>query len=157
MTKNPTAERAAETSGVTVEYECSAPPSAVMDALRDGWLFAGWVVGASHIRDVDGHWPHPGARIHHAVGAWPLMIEDYTESIEYRPESLLVLRARAWPFGEAQIRLEVGPTAGGSLIVMTEGIKRGPGLLLNPISRLMFPPRNRESLSRLTKIAERHL
>lgn len=152
--ENATALTAA--SGVTVERECAAPPSAVMDTLRDGWLFAGWVVGASHIRDVDANWPQPGSRIHHAVGAWPLLIKDFTESLEYRPDSLLVLRARAWPFGEAQIRLEVRPAAGGSLIVMTEDIKRGPGLVLDPLSKLMFPPRNRESLSRLTKIAERH-
>ncbi|WP_324188972.1 SRPBCC family protein [Nocardia farcinica] len=36
--------------------------------LSDGWLYAGWVVGASHIRDVDPDWPGVGSRIHHSVG-----------------------------------------------------------------------------------------
>lgn len=146
---------ATHTTGVTVERECGAAPDAVLDVLRDGWLFAVWVVGASQIRDVDPNWPEPGSRIHHSVGAWPLLIKDHTESLEYVPGRLLVLRARAWPMGEAQIRIEVHPTASGSRIVMTEGVKQGPGKLLDPLSRLLFPPRNRESLGRLAAIAER--
>lgn len=144
-------------SGVTVDRECAATPGAVMEVLRDGWLFGLWVVGASHIRDVDAQWPAPGTKIHHSVGAWPLLIEDNTESLEYDPEGLLVLRARAWPFGEAQIRLEVERAAGGARIQMTEDVRTGPGKLLDPVSKLLFPPRNRESLARLAALAERHV
>lgn len=145
-----------QVSGVTVERESGAAPDAVMDVLRDGWLYTVWVVGASQIRDVDPNWPEPGSRIHHAVGVWPLLIKDYTESLEYIPGRSLVLRARAWPFGEALVRVEIEPTSTGSRLVMTEGVKQGPGKLFDPLSRLLLPPRNRESLARLATIAERH-
>lgn len=142
--------------GVTVERDCLASPQAVLDVLRDGWLFAVWVVGASHVRDVDAHWPQPGSRIHHAVGAWPLLIKDYTESVEFRPDAgVLTLRARAWPFGEAEVGLRVESAQGGSRLVLTEQVRRGPGMLMRPVSGLLFPPRNRESLARLAAIAER--
>ncbi|MGQ0843093.1 MAG: SRPBCC family protein [Sporichthyaceae bacterium] len=145
------------TSGVTVHRECAATPGAVMEVLGDGWLFGLWVVGASHIRDVDAGWPAVGTKIHHSVGAWPLLIEDNTESLEYDPEGLLVLRARAWPVGEAQIRLEIERVDGGARMTMTEDVRRGPGRLLGPAAKVLFPPRNRESLARLAALAERRV
>jgi len=35
----------------------------VFDILADGWLYPVWVVGASHLRDVDTGWPQPGSRL----------------------------------------------------------------------------------------------
>ena len=37
-----------------------------------------WAVGAARIREVDEDWPAVGARIHHSVGAWPVLISDTT-------------------------------------------------------------------------------
>ena len=55
-----------------------APPERVFDALVDAWLLPVWVVGATHIRDVDDNWPEPGSVVHHQVGAWPFTISDVT-------------------------------------------------------------------------------
>ncbi len=70
-------------------------PETVFKALSDGWLYGLWVVGASHIRGVDDGWPAVGRRIHHSVGAWPVLIEDNTEVVEVEPGRRLVLTARA--------------------------------------------------------------
>ena len=40
-----------------VSLNVEAPVDAVWAVLADGWSYAGWVVGASHIRDVDTGWP----------------------------------------------------------------------------------------------------
>ncbi len=61
------------------EPEVPAAAADVFAVLSDGWSYAGWVVGNSHIRDVDRNWPDVGARIHHSVGAWPLQIHDVTK------------------------------------------------------------------------------
>ena len=56
-----------------------ATPQDVWDVLSEGWLYPLWVVGASRMREVDDHWPQPGARLHHSVGSWPLLVDDATE------------------------------------------------------------------------------
>src|SRR4029078_8750898 len=76
-------------------------PSAVWAVLADGWLYPVWVVGAARMREVDEHWPAVGARLHHSVGIWPLLIDDNTEVLESEPEQLLRLRTRGRPAGEA--------------------------------------------------------
>src|SRR6478752_3157184 len=65
-----------------------AAPETVWEVLSDGWLFPVWVVGASRMREVDDHWPEPGARLHHSVGAWPVLLDDETEVLESVPGSL---------------------------------------------------------------------
>jgi uncharacterized protein YndB with AHSA1/START domain len=85
------------TSAARVTRAVLAPPSAVWAVLSDGWLYSGWVVGASRIRGVDSGWPRPGARIHHSVGSWPALLDDQTQVLRVEPEVELVLQARAWP------------------------------------------------------------
>ena len=58
-----------------------ASPEQVWDVLADGWLYALWVVGASRMREVDDNWPEPGSKLHHSLGAWPILINDETEVI----------------------------------------------------------------------------
>jgi hypothetical protein len=139
---------------ITVSAETSATPHDVMAVLEDGWLYALWVVGASHIREVDPGWPKPGTRIHHAVGMWPLLIKDSTSATSYDPAGSLELIARGWPMGEAFIRLEVTGTATGSRITLGERVISGPGKAIRPLERLVVPPRNREALQRLIALAE---
>lgn len=136
-----------------VSGEIAVSPAQLDAVLRDGWLFPLWVVGASHIRAVDDGWPQPGTRIHHAVGAWPVLIRDHTEALEYEPERRLVLRARSWPLGEAVVRIDIVATAGGCRVVLAERAVQGPGTMLRPVERLLIPLRNRESLSRLAALA----
>lgn len=128
----------------------------VWDVLADGWSYAGWVVGASHIRAVDDGWPKPGTRIHHSVGPWPLVIQDSTEIVRCEAPGLLELDARLWPVGAARITLALRARA--ELVTevrMTEVVARGPSALLPRFAQdLLLIPRNRESLRRFAALAE---
>lgn len=138
-----------------VTREIDAPSEAVWAVLRDGWLFAGWVVGASRIRSVDAEWPAPGSRIHHSVGVWPALIDDSTRAISADAGRELVLAARAWPAGEATVRLGITTLGERTLVRMTEDVTAGPVRIVpGTIRQLMLVPRNRESLRRLALLAE---
>jgi hypothetical protein len=139
---------------IEVSAHASVKPAAVMDVITDGWLFGLWVVGASHIRSVDADWPRPGSKIHHAVGVWPALLKDHSEAKAYQPDGMLEMTARGWPLGEALVRIEVHEEEGGSRIMLGERIVSGPGRFLGPVERLLVPPRNKESLSRLVALAE---
>ena len=138
-----------------VQREIAASSSAVQAVLSDGWLWAGWVVGATHIRDVDKAWPAVGAKLHHRVGVWPATISDHTEVKVFEGERQLVLRVRAWPVGEGEVRLDLTRTADGTLVVMREKPTSGPARLLpGALVNWLLRARNRESLARLASIAE---
>ncbi|MEQ0560016.1 SRPBCC family protein [Amycolatopsis sp. NEAU-NG30] len=131
-----------------------APPEAVFAVLADGWLYAGWVVGSSHIRDVDANWPAVGSRIHHSVGPWPLHVQDVTVVRAVEPGLSLSLEARGWPLGAAAVGLTLVPHPDGrTLVRMTEHIIRGPGKILpDALQALIAKPRNTESLARLADL-----
>src|SRR6478672_6067256 len=88
-----------------VRLTMQASAERVFAELSDGWAYVGWVVGATHIRDVEQAWPAPGSKIHHQVGPWPAMVSDNTEVLECEPDRRLLLRAKAWPFGEATVEI----------------------------------------------------
>ncbi|HEX2903762.1 MAG TPA: SRPBCC family protein [Jatrophihabitans sp.] len=131
--------------------EMAASTERVFAELADGWAYVGWVVGANHIRDVDGHWPQPGSRIHHRVGSWPLTLSDVTESVECEPGRRLRLRAKGWPLGEALVELVLEPIdAGHTTVRLREAPLAGPGRWLdNPALRWGLRRRNEETLRRL--------
>jgi uncharacterized protein YndB with AHSA1/START domain len=131
------------------------PPDAVFAVLADGWLYGGWVVGSSHIREVDEDWPAVGSRIHHSVGPWPLHVQDVTVVRAVEPGLSLSLEARGWPLGAAAVGLTLVPHGEGrTLVRMTEHIVRGPGKLLpEALQALVAKPRNAESLARLADLA----
>jgi hypothetical protein len=139
----------------TVELTAPTTSEAIFAVLADGWLYASWVVGASHIRKVDDGWPQPGTRIHHAVGVWPLPIKDTTSVIRMEPNRLLELDARAWPLGRARVLIELEPAENGrTRIRMTEKVVAGPGTLIpEAVQDPLLRARNRESLRRLIDIA----
>ncbi|HEV2885431.1 MAG TPA: SRPBCC family protein [Jatrophihabitans sp.] len=128
----------------------------VFAELADGWAYVGWVVGASHIRDVEASWPAVGSKIHHKVGVWPLDIADHTESLACEPGRRLVLRARGWPLGEATVEIELEPRSPElTEVTIREAPTAGPGHWLdNPLLRMMLRLRNRETLRRLADRAE---
>ena len=133
-----------------------ATPDQVWSVLADGWLYPLWVVGASRMREVDDTWPEPGARLHHSVGTWPLLIDDTTEVVESNPGATLTLRARAWPSGQAGVTLHLRPNGTGTEVVIEEDAESGPATLLPKVLR--DPPlrwRNVETLRRLAYLAER--
>jgi hypothetical protein len=138
-----------------VSWNVQADVERVWAELADGWMFTGWVVGATHIRDVDGQWPSVGARIHHQVGAWPLVVSDTTLVLESEPPRRLILQARMWPIGEARVELGLSPEGDGTEVTMVEYPMKGPAKwLYNPLFDLLLRMRNRESLRRLAAIAE---
>jgi uncharacterized protein YndB with AHSA1/START domain len=138
-----------------VTEHMDAPPERVFAVMSDAWLLPVWVVGATHIRDVDDNWPAPGSVVHHQVGAWPLTISDKTAVVECEPPTRLVLQGRAYPFGEAHIELNVEPDGTGSLVRMGEAPSYGPARLAdNPLQRWLLAARNRESLARLRAVVE---
>jgi uncharacterized protein YndB with AHSA1/START domain len=138
-----------------VERVVEAAPARTFAAMSDAWLIPVWVVGATHVRDVDESWPAPGARLHHKVGAWPLALSDSTGIVTYEPPWRLVLQGRAYPFGEVRIELTVTAEGERSKVCMGEAPTRGLAYLLDsPALRAVLRARNRESLDRLAAIAE---
>ena len=133
-----------------------ATPDEVWSVLSDGWLYPLWVVGASRMRDVDDPWPQPGAKLHHSVGTWPLLLDDETESIECTPGSLLKLHAHAWPAGRATVILRLRPQGAETEVSIEEQATAGPGALVPRLAQdPMLSWRNTESLRRLAYLAER--
>jgi uncharacterized protein YndB with AHSA1/START domain len=138
-----------------VSRDLSVPPQRVFDVFEDGWLFPLWVVGTSHMRAVDRGWPQKGTRLHHAFGAWPFVVRDSTEVLDYEPPRRLVVQARAWPAGQARIELDVEKTSSGSRVTITEFPVSGIGKAVhNPVFDAALYRRNVETLARLAALAE---
>lgn len=132
-----------------------ATPQQVWDVLADGWLYPVFVVGASRMRDVDPNWPAVGARLHHSVGVWPLLINDDTEVLASEPVQCLTLQARGWPAGEATVTFTLTPQQDGTLVTLREDATSGPGRLVpRPIREVGLKYRNTETLRRLAHVAE---
>jgi hypothetical protein len=130
-------------------------PEQVFRVLSDGWLYPSWVVGASRMRGVDPDWPQAGAELQHSVGTWPALLNGTTSVVQWDPPRRMVMRARGWPVGEAQVTIQARPTADGCLVRIDEEAVRGPGaavpqFLTAPMLRL----RNAETLHRLAYLAE---
>jgi uncharacterized protein YndB with AHSA1/START domain len=140
----------------TVSAHIKASPAEVYRVLSDGWTFAQWVVGTSHMRAVDADWPAPGSKLHHCVGVWPAAIRDHTVVKEAESEKRLLLTARAWPAGEAEVELVLTPEGGGTRVdIREEGTGGAATLLRNPVGEQLIYRRNVESMARLTALVER--
>jgi hypothetical protein len=140
-----------------VSVDVPASASNVFEVLADGWSYASWVVGAAHIRKVDAGWPAVGTRIHHSVGPWPVQLSDVTAVRDVDPPWLLELDARLWPIGAARVRFELTEDEPGRTTVRMEEVVQGGPFALMPelVQSVLFVPRNRESLRRLTDLALR--
>ena len=133
----------------------AAPVDAVWKILADGWSYSSWVVGTARIRSVEPTWPSPGSRIHHSFGTWPLLIDDHTKVLREEPGELLELRARGWPAGEAQVRIELRPAGDQCEVLIAEDAVSGPGTLVPTVVRQpLIALRNRETVRRLAMLAE---
>jgi hypothetical protein len=131
----------------------------VFEVLAHGWLYPLWVVGASHMRDVDPGWPAGGTRIHHSVGLWPLVVQDATRVIAVEPGRMLELDARVWPTGAARVRLTLTPEGDNqTLVTMGEVFDRGPAARIpTPIRDASSPPRIAASARRYRRAPQRAL
>jgi len=138
-----------------VRRQIEATPEQVWAVLSDGWLYPGWVVGASRMRGVDAGWPEAGTRLHHSFGVWPAVIDDQTHSLRASRGRRLELRAHGWPAGAAEVVLELEPHGSGTLVRMREDAVAGPGRLVPPpVRRALTRARNHEALRRLAFLAE---
>lgn len=136
-------------------FEVCADPAAVWAVLSDGWAYPLWVVGATHMRDVDADWPAAGSCLHHSVGVWPLQLPDRTEVLEVDPGRMLTLQAHAWPAGTARVVITLEPTPQGCRVRMAEEADRGLGRFVpSLLQAAAIKARNGEALSRLADIAE---
>lgn len=137
------------------ELSAQCSPEAIFAVLADGWLYPVWVVGASRMREVDESWPAAGAKLHHSFGAWPAVIDDVTEMVEWEPPYRALLTAHGWPIGAARVELVVEPTTDGCHLQITEDAVAGPGKLVpKPVRDVMIGIRNAETLNRLRYLAE---
>ena len=139
---------------VTVSQTFLASANDVWNVIADGWLYSGWVVGASRIRDVDALWPAEGAVLHHSVGAWPLLINDKTYVTAANPGKSIELIAKGWPLGEAKVVITIEEQRTGCKVTMAEDAIKGPGkaipkFILDPLITV----RNKETLKRLELMA----
>jgi hypothetical protein len=148
---NPGAER--ETM-VTVSKNFLASAADVWNVIADGWLYSGWVVGASRIRDVDALWPGQDAVLHHSVGTWPFLINDKTVVTASNPGKSIELIARGWPLGEAKVVITIEEQGMGCRVSIAEDVIKGPGLAVPKAVRdRVIAVRNRETLKRLELMA----
>ncbi len=133
----------------------SATPSEVWSVLADGWMYPLFVVGAARMREVDDTWPAVGARLHHSVGTWPLLINDTTEVLEVEEEERLLLLARGWPAGQAHVEITLEPRGTDTVVTMVEQATAGPGALIpKAVQDPQLHVRNVEALRRLAFVVE---
>jgi hypothetical protein len=138
-----------------VTREVAATLDEVWQVLDDGWLYPLWVVGASRMRDVDASWPEVGARLHHSVGTWPLLLDDKTEVLEVEHGRQLRLKAHSWPAGAAEVLIETSAIGTGTRVSIREDASDGPGTLVPRFARqIAMVPRNTEALKRFAFVAE---
>jgi Polyketide cyclase / dehydrase and lipid transport len=138
-----------------VSGHIAAPVESVWAELADGWSYSAWVVGTIKIRAVDPGWPREGSKLHHAVGAWPVMLQDETEVMTCEDQRRLVLQARGWPVGEASVDVRVFAEGAGSRVEMREEPVSGPGAWLhNPVLDQVGRWRLTEMLARFTQLVE---
>jgi hypothetical protein len=141
---------------IEVSQSVSTSAERVFAVLADGWLYPLWVIGATHMRDVDPGWPAVGTRIHHCVGPWPFNIRDATTVVAVEPGRMLELDARVWLTGAAKVRIVLTPVGDNKThVTMGKIFDRGPAQHLPmSVQAALMRSRNIESLRRLADIAE---
>lgn len=139
-----------------VNAHIAAEPQAVFDVLAEGWYYSDWVVGSSHVRAVEAHWPETGARLFHATGVWPVVARDETVVEEVEPPHRLVLTAKGRPLGIARVTIQLTANSGGTDVTIDEVPVAGPGKWThNRVTDLVLARRNIETLARLKALVER--
>jgi uncharacterized protein YndB with AHSA1/START domain len=87
----------------TATISIDAPLDRVSDVINDPRTYPDWLLGAQQIRGVDRHWPEPGSRFHHTVGAGPLRVSDHTTVLRAEAPHELELLAHVGPLGAARV------------------------------------------------------
>lgn len=132
-----------------------ASPREVFAVLLDPYAYPRWVMGARAIRAVDESWPEPNSSFHHRSGTGPVQVTDRTTLLEKSDDSFLRLRARAWPMGEAEVRLTLRPDGQRTVLTLEEIPSAGPAKVFGtPLLLPALHTRNVLSLRRLRDLVE---
>ena len=103
-----------------VSCHIGVAPPVVFAVLADGWTYSDWVVGTSHMRAVDADWPAVGAKLHHAVGAWPVVMRDESVVEQVVADRMFMLTVKGRPLGEAKVTIFLQAEDGGTGVKMVE-------------------------------------
>jgi hypothetical protein len=129
-------------------------PDELFAVLADPWVYPTWVVGASRLRAADNSYPAPGAKLHHSIGIWPLVLDDETVVEVWDAPRRVVLTAKTRPAGEERVIIDVKPRGSGCVVRMEEYPVAGPARLIpKPVADALLNIRNRETLRRLEWVA----
>ncbi len=133
-------------------------PPQVWAVLSDGRSYAEWVAGTQRIRDVDGRWPEPGARIHYSFGVGRWTLDDVTTVRLMEPCRRLELEAYAGRLGSARISIELLDWGDGrTVVIIDEHPLTGPGARWHSVpldAALRW--RNRTMMRSLAEVVVRH-
>jgi len=132
-----------------VTTELPVPVEQAWSVLADPTTYPRWLVGAVDILSVDDGWPEEGTSFRHRVGlGGPVTTQDSTTVRSVDEPRLLVLEARARPFGRAHVEIEIRSRGTGCEVAMREGMM-APLTRLTPFAQPLITTRNKESLRRL--------
>lgn len=136
------------------EIHINRPPERVFAVLSDRTQYQRWVVGTEQTHEAEGDWPEVGSTLRYTV-AGPLKLSNRTVVRAVDAPRRLELRAKAGPFPDADITLDLYPEDGGTRVRMHERPASGVvNALTGPIGHFALSRRNREALDRLRSIAE---
>lgn len=135
--------------------EIAASVSDTFRVISDPTTYPDWLVGASHIRDVDDQWPAPGSRFHHRVGVGPVSLPDHSTVLDFEPDRMLRLMVKARPFLSAVVTFRVTGDHERCVVTLEE---RMANRIIRYVARLVADPlihvRNHHSLKQLGRVVE---
>lgn len=139
----------------TNQLEIRADPTSVFNVLADGGNYAGWVVGAKAIPDVDDSFPAVGSSFRTRVRNGFRGIDGITEVLAVDPPRSLRLRATVGHVAEAEITFELEPIDTGTLVTMhEEPVGDRPMSVIGRHTGPLLRVRNAETLWRLKSVVE---
>ncbi|MEU9297452.1 SRPBCC family protein [Streptomyces sp. NPDC048266] len=131
------------------------PPAEVWSVLRDGDLYARWVVGTDESWNRDGRWPAEGSEIGYAVRLGPFEYRNRTVSRVFEPGKRLELESMSGRTGSVRIAIEVRSWGEDTLVIVDEHPLSGPvARLHNVLFDAAIQLRHRAMLSRLARLVE---
>ena len=136
------------------EIKIAAAPERVFAVLSDRDQYQNWVVGTETTTEGEGDWPAVGSTLLYTV-AGPLKLSNRTVVEAVQEPHRLELKAKAGPFPDAMITLDLIPEGAGTRVRMHERpANAAANALMGPVGHHLLSKRNQEALDRLRRLAE---